>query len=461
MKITNEIKTAHANLSNTNAWFLEFVEKNPDSIKRSNFTLLELNAGIFKLQPWPTFINQYKRKEMEEAGISVYNLIKSIPKRLFANDPYKISKYYEIPVDTARKQLAGVSDSFIDNLIARGDFIFSSSGWQCLEYNVTPNLGGWQSALWESLYLNTPIISKFLDQYKVKIINQNLIDLFLDHIINGYLDKLSNGNPEINIALVTPPENVIGNETIELYFGELYKKKLRAVDEKLRGQIRFCIYEDLNTNDAYLFYKDKKIDILVEMHHGFVPYEIMEVFELGNIDLYNGPITDLLSSKLNLALLSENENSALFSSEEKALIKQHIPWSRKVIPGCTNYGADKINIEDFIRSNRKNFVLKPSQGYGGEGICIGRNASQEQWENALNIALKEKHWLVQEYIETTPYLYQRGEDGCVLHDGVWGFFVFGPRYSGEWLRVLPKLDNKGVINCHQGAEVSVIFEVEE
>ena len=60
-----------------------------------------------------------------------------------------------------------------------------------------------------------------------------------------------------------------------------------------------------------------------------------------------------------------------------------------------------------------------------------------------------------------PYLYQVGEQGCAPHHAVWGLFVFGSRYNGGFVRMLPEKGNQGVINSHQGAEESIILEVEE
>ena len=42
MKIPNDIKAVHRSLSNTNVQFLGFVEKNPDSLKRSHFNLISI-----------------------------------------------------------------------------------------------------------------------------------------------------------------------------------------------------------------------------------------------------------------------------------------------------------------------------------------------------------------------------------------------------------------------------------
>jgi hypothetical protein len=464
MKIINDIKTVHGNLANTNVRFLEFVEKKPDTLKRSNFNLLELNHQVFKLQPWPTFINQSRRKEMEEAGTIVCNLTKSLPKRLFNNDPHKISQYYEIPLHEAERQLKGISTRHLDNLMARGDFILSpSDGWKCLEYNVTAHLGGWQIPMWEPLYLSTPVISKFFEEYKPRIINQNLISILLSHVIENTLNNSLDNNGEIITALAIPMQDFKRNTSkhFELYINHLYRRELNKKDKRLRGEVIICTDNDLSVHNNFVFYKDKKINSLIELNREYGKDEVANVLEAGNICLYNGNIKELLGYKLNMALLSENGDSGYFTDEEKKQIKKYIPWTRKIIPGYTHYKGKKVELKNFIIGNRENLIIKPSPGYGGDGVHIGPKISQNRWEEAIETAFRKKNWLVQEYIEPTAYLYQQGENGCALHDTVWGFFIFGPHYAGEWIRVLSQESNQGVINCHQGAEVSVIFEIEE
>jgi hypothetical protein len=58
-------------------------------------------------------------------------------------------------------------------------------------------------------------------------------------------------------------------------------------------------------------------------------------------------------------------------------------------------------------------------------------------------------------------LFQTGENGYAGHHAVWGLFVFGSRYAGGFMRVLPEKNAQGVINTHRGAEKTVILEVEE
>jgi uncharacterized circularly permuted ATP-grasp superfamily protein len=168
-----------------------------------------------------------------------------------------------------------------------------------------------------------------------------------------------------------------------------------------------------------------------------------------------------MSSKLNLALLSQHENSDIFSPGERETIKKYIPWTRKTIAGEVNYGTDKVKLEEFVFANKERLVLKPSMGISGAGIHIGKNTPADQWKKIVDQVFKEKNWVVQEYVESFSFVYQRGETGCAEHIVVWGLFVFGSHYGGAWARLLP-IDNKcGVVNSFKGAEESVILEVEE
>ncbi|UCH93958.1 MAG: hypothetical protein JSV88_27330 [Candidatus Aminicenantes bacterium] len=466
MKVTKEMKEAHKRLSRLNVDFIDFVERNPEALKASNFKLLDLNDKLFKLQPWPTFINHESKKEIQQASVALFDLIKSIPRRIFDNDPYKISKYLEIPHIRAKHQLEGVNDRHLEDLLARGDFIVSpSSGLKCIEYNVTACLGGWNLPSWELLYLNNPVISGFLKEYRVKINNENLLSLMLEHLIHSSPDPDTPPHPgsQMNIAVVVPGFIEGTPNTTKFYLNHLYQEILKdkCKDNTLKGSVFMCDYAHITPVDGYAFYKDKRIHLIIEMYNGNVPPQIMELFKSGRLRLVNGPITDLLSNKLLLALLSDDETSGAFTVEEREVIDAYIPWTRKIAAGVTGYGGERVQLEEFILSNRENLVIKPSDAMGGDNVYIGRKTPGKKWEQVLKTGLQHKNWLVQEYVEPSQGLYQTGEEDCVLHDTVWGFFVFGSRYGGGWGRVLPAADNQGAINCHQGATVSVVFEVDE
>ncbi len=489
MEIKTSIIKTHENLSKCSVRFLDFAQQNPNSLKANNYNLLDLNDPLFRLQPWPTFINRQTKNEIKEASLKVLNLLRSLPARIFSNDYEKICQYYGLSVDLAKYLLYGITDVHLDNLLARGDFMINESGIKCLEYNVNTNLGGMNLPLWESLYLATPVISEFLNKYKVKIYNKNLYSFLFEQLINAARTFYTDCE-EVNIAIVMPKRaDDPYRPSQERYLNSVYREVLHSQFDKLKGQVFICDFSHIKVVGEDVLCESKKLHYLVEWCWGFVPIEILDLFKERKILISNGAIAWLLSTKLNLALLSENKDSDLFSPEEKEIIEKYIPWTRRVVPGNITYKGEKIQLKEFLLSNREKLVLKPLVGGGGKDIYIGCHKSEEEWKDLVESAMKGndwkhlhinsnlteekwfefaekayneiKSWVVQEYIESPRYLYQLGENGCAEHHAVWGFFMFGNTYAGGWVRVMPADNDSGVINCHQGARVSVLFEVDE
>jgi fengycin family lipopeptide synthetase D len=466
LKINEEVKEAQKRLSKVNIDFLDYVETNPGCFNPSNFKSLELNDDLFRLQPWPTFIDTGTKAAFRQVGVRLFDLVKQIPGRVFSHNPGKMSDFYETPVEMLELQLEGVTGSHIDNLVGRGDFILSSTGIKCLEYNVSSNLGGMEIPTWESRYLKTPILEKFFKEYRVKPKNENLLGLFMEHALRCCMEKFGPRESRLNIALVVNgyDETETGSKRRDIsldYLNRLYEETRQRVDNSLFGEVVMCDYQHLSMRDNCIFLKDKKIHVVQEGYNGMVSPGVMEAFKAGNLLLFNGPVTKLLSNKLNLAILSDPALNEVFTREEKEFIDAHVPWTRKITPGPTTYNGEAIgDLARFMRSNRERLVIKPPLGYGGDSVRVGNKTSPHQWEQWVNTALHKKDWVAQELVEAPGGVYQGGH-GWDYHEMVWGFFIFGSQYAGAWLRVMPREQGKGVINCHEGAAVSIIFEVDE
>jgi len=465
MEITREMQETLQQLSKVNLDFIEFVRENPEALKRSNFRTLDSSSYSYKLQSWPTFINPQTKALFLDLGVKLCDLIKSIPARLFENDPQKIAAYYELPVNAVKLQLGGITPDHLTHMVGRADFTFSPGELKCLEFNITPNSSGWQLPEWESLYLKVPIIDRFLKEHQVKINNENYLGLFLDHTIR-FADHLSasDGNsrhPELNVALVMGlvNEKHYDQNPMLKNLRELYQEKLS--NKALTGNVFMCDYSHLQCIDNIVYLKGKRIHALIELFHGLVTPGVMKAYTAGSIRLINGPITGLLLNKLNLTLLSEHEESDVFSSEEKETIKKYIPWTRKILPGENTFKGEKIIMENFLIANKGQLVIKPSIGLGGQRVYIGQDTFRQQWEELVNTALHQKNFLVQELVETPRGLYQLGEDGCAHYDTVWGVWILGPRYGASFVRALPGGKARKVVNGAQGAEISAVFEVEQ
>jgi hypothetical protein len=497
MEISEELKRAYDRLSVYNLKFLRYVEETPGCLKRSTYArLLQLNHDVIRMQPWPLFLNRQTLDEIEKAAVNVLDLIKCIPFRIFSNDYQKISDYYEIPIEMVKYFFYGVTQEHFDGLLARGDFIMSPSGMKCIEYNINTNLGGMDIPQWESGCLQVPVIYEFMKESRLEIFNRNPYSLLFEQLVESARHRSADLclQEEINIALVMPEApGSVRMSAYQMYLDTLFNNMLQLKYPLFKGEVLFCDYSHLNihASEESIFYKNKRVHILVEWCEGFVPTDILALFEKGRVLIYNGAIAWFLSTKLNFALLSEHEDSEIFTPEERETIKKHIPWTRKITDSKseTTYKGQKVKLVDFVLSNREQLVLKPLVGSGGKDIYVGHKTSEDEWRQVVEKSLKGKNdwkdlnlgetmtrqswsallekalnmesWLVQEYVDSYPFVFQTGEEGYTAHQVSWGFFVFGHRYGGGVARVLPLSNKKGVVNSHQGAEVSLLFEVKD
>ncbi len=487
MNISETIKENHRLLSKTNLMFLEYAVQHPECQKEANFRKMDLEGYFYKLHPWPTFVNRQSRSEMEAVSRNIFNLLRKIP-GIFQNDLRKVAEYYGVPDELARYFIEGVDDFDLDILVGRGDFIIGEDDIKYLEYNINTNIGGLEIPLWESKYFAVPALTDFYKSYDITFHRKDVCAELLEHLVRTHLERFPERDQEINIAIPISEFLTRSNEnTKEAYFNSLYcdiRKKFNIPE----GKVYFCSYSQLKRMGDYVYVYDRPVFTIMEWCQGYVPVHLWELFKEGKIILYNGPISWMLSSKSNLALLSEMADSPILSTGEQETIRRHIPWTRNVKPGQTSYRGETIDMETLLLENREHLVLKPALGSGGRGIMVGKFTSQAQWNAITKSALgagdwrglefkiprteDEWHrfsmnaqkivtWTVQEYIESKPYVYQSGDFGYSNHRTVWGFLLFGSRYAGGLVRALPQRIQEGVINCHQGAKLSVMFEVDE
>jgi hypothetical protein len=464
MQITEEIRKAHRQLSGTSAAFLEYASEHPEIMRRSNYRELIDHRHYTQIQPWPTFINGETSRRFTEAGRKVCALIKSLPWKVFNNDFNAMSRYYGVPVHLIQWLLYGSDEESVSRLLARADFVYSRDfRLKCVECNVNSGLGGWQSDLLQPDYVNTPVIARFLEKAGVSFNRSRCYATLLEHLLTRLEARLPDPGNTFNIAFVSPDNIDLEDSPESPYLRKDYKELLEKSPASLQGSVFLCHFKDLKISSGRVWYKGMRVHTIVEFCRGRIPAAFMQAAASGELFLYNGPVAEALSNKLNLALLSEHEESPLFTPEEKEAIAKYIPWTRRVQAGDTVYHGTTVDMKELLRSNRDGLVLKAATGFGGDDVLIGRSTGEEEWKSGVEKALKEQNWIVQEYVPSAAWLYQSGENGCVPHDVVWGFFLFGSRYGGCFVRIQPagNGENTGVINIHQGAERSVILDVEE
>ncbi|TIQ61765.1 MAG: hypothetical protein E5X41_31900 [Mesorhizobium sp.] len=139
----------------------------------------------------------------------------------------------------------------------------------------------------------------------------------------------------------------------------------------------------------------------------------------------------ILSDKAVLAVLSDDRFSPNFDAEQAEFIARHIPWTRLVRAGVTNNVERRpIELIGYIRENKADLVLKPSNATRGEHVLVGCVTPSEIWEDHIARAARTPY-VVQEYIKPRKVtaLHPPSRSLKKMAYGV-DCYVFGGRLAG-------------------------------
>lgn len=297
-----------------------------------------------------------------------------------------------------------------------------------VEYNAeTPAGIGYGDELTE-VFMSLEVMRRFQKHYTVHSLPG--LGKLLGVLIRAYKEWGGTQHPQI--AIVDWAEVPTRNEhEISRQYFELHGYKSILADP--RG---------LEYRDGSLWAGDFRVDIIYKrvLYSELVERLGMESAMIRAIRdravfITNSPSAKLMAKKASLALLSDETNAHLFTSEERSAILQHIPWTRRVSERKTLYEGAEIDLVPFIAENKHKLVLKPNDEYGGSGVIIGWQTDQEEWESALRAALHTPH-VVQErvtlvqrdfpmmiddkldisprYVDANPYVFYGAEVGGCL-----------------------------------------------
>lgn len=448
--------------SSPSTLFLEYAQRNADCRSRASFEPIFRNnpLKVMDPQPWPLFVEPTAVVDLERISLGFDRLVKSVPERFFGSDPERLAAYY----GSAARELAELvisEPNGVAQAISRGDYLENADGLQCLiEMNSGGFVGGWQLQALEGLYLQCPVIAGFLAEQGLRAGHRNTIRLMFRHIVRATLGMGFWPGGPLNLAMLIRPHRPI---QVAIHSAELYNREYQAAlaeeGADLHGRLFLCSYADLVEGPAGLTFQGERVDAILEQHDGQFELRAFWHFKAGTLNLFSGPVTNLLSDKRNLALLSESAGSQDFTAAERDLLAQHLPWTRSVMDADTTWRGQRTRLPSLLAANREQFVLKKANSLAGRDVHLGKSTSPERWEELLRQALAHTGWIVQELVEAKPYFFLDSADRVVRHDLVWGLFTFGDTFGGVFLRLQPS-ERGGIVNTAVGAEVGLLLEVE-
>jgi len=327
------------------------------------------------------------------------------------------------------------------------------------EYNgESPAGAGYAESLAE-IFRDLPVMTKFAQSYEVH--SYPLSAKLLDALIMTYMDW-GGTSKRPQIAVVDWREVPTWSE-FEI---------LQARFEKLGVPTLIADPRELVFDGKTLTAQGKKIDLLYRrvLINDIVarPKDceaLVNAYAANVLCVANNFRCKIPHVKAFFAVLTDERNGALFSHSDRELIRRHIPWTRVVEDAGTAHYGEHIDLLTFIRQQRENLVLKPSDEYGGSGVTLGWETNERAWDVAIERAVSAGNtsgkgcWVVQERIpirrEVFPYITQQGH--VEFRDMLVDFAPY--LFRGKLCGFLTRLSATGLANVTSGGGQVPAFRV--
>lgn len=167
----------------------------------------------------------------------------------------------------------------------------------------------------------------------------------------------------------------------------------------------------------------------------------------------------IMHKKAAFELLTDESFESWFSTAEREVIKEAVPWTRRLQARKTSHRGVMVDLLEHVRRNRNDFILKPNDDYGGHGIFLGRGLSESDWEQALYVAIEDGDYVVQETLELETEAFP------VFDEERWALeemfvdtnpFIFRGRMAGAMVR----LSDSPIVNVTSGGGETGFFVID-
>jgi uncharacterized circularly permuted ATP-grasp superfamily protein len=190
---------------------------------------------------------------------------------------------------------------------------------------------------------------------------------------------------------------------------------------------------------------------------------LVEAYRRGVVCMANSLRCKIPHKKAFFAVLTDERNTALFSGEERDVIRAHIPWTRVIEDVRTHIDGQPIDLLGYVRRERERLVIKPNDEYGGSGVLLGWETGEAQWDGAIDGALADQAhaWVVQRRINVRrePFPAVSSNPHRVeMRDMLVDFAPY--LFRGRQVGYLTRLSSSGLANVTSGGGQAAAFVIE-
>lgn len=375
---------------------------------------LEHNKLIFggrPLSPYlrPHFVTEADWRKATTACETIWSALQKVKDAAVADD----SLLDELGITEIEKELVRIDPGYKQvSPTSRLDSFLTDGAYSFVELNGESPAGIAYADSATEIFEAMPVMKKFTERYSVRGFDGR--PKMLKVLVDCYTE-FNGGLPEENpVIAIVDLEGLPTQKEFELFREYFESQGYTSV---------ICSPGALEFVDDKLYFGGVQIDIVYKrlLVNEYLPIldeqrALLDAYRAGAVCMVNSFRGKLVHKKAIFAVLTNERYAYLFDDTELAAIKAHVPWTRKFRDEKTINKTIEIDLVEWTRANSSKLVLKPNDDYGGHGIYIGWNSTPEEWDDAIETALADGDYLVQERVKTAKEMFPMMFDDL----GKWG-----------------------------------------
>lgn len=406
----------------------------------------------------PVFLSAADRAGLEQDLHALFQLLQSIPRRLFGGDLRAFALAVGMSETQADLVLRGAGPAPLP--LARGDLYRETTGFRLMELNTGSSLGGWQMGEFARALIRDEAFRDFAGQE----------DLQYPDPLAAITAVLRAAHPAVDAALSAGarPRLAITDWPDSFERGRCWMDFVVPAFEHLGFDTAVCHLGQLAYQDGEVLLDGRRVEVVYRM---FIPGELpdepatrdlidplLDAAARGRVALFAPLDSELYGNKGSLAILSDERNRAVFTEPELALIDRFLPWTRFVRDEATTRDGARIDLLEYALAEKDQLVLKPTLLYAGIGVIPGWTVDGQQWAAHLRAAVDGPYVLQQRVYPGTERFRADDGEGFVDMAVAFGALLVGGAYAGMLARAVPD-PATGIVSMVNGAQIGCAFHV--
>jgi len=356
----------------------------------------QLSAGGRLLCPFlrPNFVTQKQYDNLVKTGEALISAVDRMLRMALAS-PQLLSRMQLFP---AEKMLAAIDPGYeMSEVSAQLDLQIQNGSLHVMQYNADALTGAaWSEGL-SDLFYDCPPVKEFRRRYNLTRVGGK--KPFLSALLKAYKMFVSNSfgtkqKPNIAILEFRDPTGRSEYEIYRDFFrAEGFQTELVSPDQL---EYRNGVLRSGNFDIDLIYRRISAQEFLLRFT---LNHPLVQAYRDHKVCIVNSFRSELSHKKAMFALLTDETLTARFPIHERKAIREHVPWTRVVKTGKSQYRDEPIDdLIEYIKQNREKLVLRPNDEYSDMHSFIGYEHDEGSWARAIREALRAPY-VVQERVK--------------------------------------------------------------